>query len=130
MQTEFCKFYVILYALSNLLLQMIPLNKGDQIETISNSGLFLSIGVFVGTCIYKFVLTSLKRLIFRKKRGRQYSPSRHYENVKQYFRNRFEDKLKVIDVANLKGENPNEVDRKLLHSVRVSTIERVVEEYP
>jgi len=121
---------VVLYALSNVLLQMIPIHKDDQIEPISNSGLFLSIGVFVGTCIYKFVLNSVKKLVFRKKRGRYFAPNRQYNNVKQLFRNRFEDKLKVIDVANLKTENTNEVDCKLLRSVRVSTIQRVIEDYP
>lgn len=86
--------------------------------------------MFVGTCMYKSVLVHIKRMIFKKKRGRQYAPSRYYDNVKQFFRNRYEDKLKVIDVANLKGENDLEVDRKLLQSVRMSTIERVIEVYP
>jgi hypothetical protein len=81
-QTEFSKFYVVLYALSNVLLQTIPINKDDQLEPINNSMLFLSIGVFVGTLIYKFVLNSIKRLIFKKKRGREFDVGRQYYSVR------------------------------------------------
>lgn len=53
-----------------MLIQIIPLNKDEQIEP-NNLDLFISIGVFVGTLVYKFVLSVLKRMIFRKVRGGQ-----------------------------------------------------------
>lgn len=60
-----------------MLIQFIPLNKDDQIEG-SNLELFISIGVFVGTLIYKFVLTAVKRMIFRKVRGGQCVENKRY----------------------------------------------------
>lgn len=109
---------------------MIPLSKTDSLEETNSSGLFFSIGVLVGVCLYKYLFSYIKGRIFRFKRVREYTPIHQYENAKQFFRNRFEDKLKLIDVANLKTENTNEVDKKLIKSVRASTIERIIEEYP
>jgi hypothetical protein len=98
----------------------------------------MSIGVFVGTLIYKFVLEAVKKMIFKKVKGGNCVEEKRYERVRGRFRNRFDEKLNVYDVDGLmreeegsNGSNAEEIiDQKLLNTVRISTIQRVIEEYP
>jgi hypothetical protein len=89
--TQFGKFFIVMYSVSNLLLQLIPLNsKGEPDSTeFSWIQLYISVALCFITLIYKFYFEKIKSYFFKEKIENTYQTEISYSEAVPFFRSKF-----------------------------------------
>ena len=133
---DFSKYFVVLFAFSNFLVQLIPLNgRGGMDSPVSSwVDVYVSFSFFVMTVAYKFWFEDLKLLLRKPKLAKSDSDvmkDYSYSTVEGCFRTKYSDKMTILSMEGLLkrgsvesgGDGLAQGDQRLAETLKTSFLQ-------